>query len=155
MTGRYLVLRFPLSSDESPIERRRTTAAIEELRMSLSGAGRAVLSHRELIILVTGVINAEAENRMGEHIAATLRKHGIDASKGSAMTIPEMDPDTAIYSLTAGFDLRLFLDPGDAPPAVVARVLEALSNLHRAAGGTGLAFRADGELSIHVAAGVR
>ena len=40
----------------------------------------------------------------------------------------------------------LFVQPGDAPPDVVADVLAALSSLHRAAGGSGLSFEVSGDL---------
>lgn len=42
-------------------------------------------------------------------------------------------------------ELRLAIDPGNASPEVVADVLRAISNLHRAAGGSGLKFRIEGD----------
>jgi hypothetical protein len=40
--------------------------------------------------------------------------------------------------------IELYIDPGDASKEAIQEVLESLSELHRAAGGLGLKFRADG-----------
>jgi hypothetical protein len=42
-------------------------------------------------------------------------------------------------------EFRLWVDAGDAPPSVVADVLIALSDLHRAYGGPGLQYEVDGD----------
>jgi hypothetical protein len=41
--------------------------------------------------------------------------------------------------------LDLWIDPGDAPPELIADVLAAVSELHRAYGGNGLVYHTDGE----------
>lgn len=47
--------------------------------------------------------------------------------------------------------LRFWMDPGDAPPEVVADLLRALSNLHVAAGGLGLTYSVDEDGSLVIA----
>lgn len=42
-------------------------------------------------------------------------------------------------------DLAIWIDPGEAPVEVIQDVLTSLSDLHRAAGGLGLEFSADGK----------
>jgi hypothetical protein len=46
---------------------------------------------------------------------------------------------------------QLYVDPGTAPAHVVADLLVALSNLHRAGGGSGLTFRLDEQSVVEVA----
>jgi hypothetical protein len=45
--------------------------------------------------------------------------------------------------------LSLYIDPGNASAKTIQAVMEALSDVHRAAGGIGLEFRTDG-LELHV-----
>jgi hypothetical protein len=40
--------------------------------------------------------------------------------------------------------LHVYIDPGNAPAETITEILLALSEMHRAAGGLGLTFRADG-----------
>lgn len=47
--------------------------------------------------------------------------------------------------------IRLWLDPGEAPPQVVAAVLNSINALHRAAGGSGLEFSIDRDGSLVIA----
>ena len=48
-------------------------------------------------------------------------------------------------------NLELWVDPGEASADVVADVLVAISNLHRAAGGDGLVFSTDGDRVVPAA----
>ena len=61
------------------------------------------------------------------------------------MTIPDPNPYPDQVP-----PIEVFIDPGEAPKEAIQAVLEALSDLHRAAGGLGLEFTVDG---LHVLAG--
>ena len=103
------------------------------------------------------------ENETAAEIVSELDKHGIKSRLhyiGSDSNGPPFTAKIRVTSaMTASLEmvpvelerLRLWIDPGDAPPEVVADVLRALSDLHAAAGGKGLHFVVDEDESYIVA----
>lgn len=81
---------------------------------------------------------SEAEANGG---ARTVER--IAAEQGSSASV--------VVSYDSGVEptaLPFWIDPGEAPPHVIAEVLAALSDLHEAAGGSGLDFHIDGEYIV-------
>ena len=73
---------------------------------------------------------------------------GIPRELVAAVSIEFFGQPAGWRSAGEDAEFRLGVDPGDAPPEVIADVLHALGELHRAAGGGGLVFRVDGEQVI-------
>jgi len=79
----------------------------------------------------------EAEHRIGiVHYA--IQNFAVWRSKASRSVPQEVLP--------ADFPLLIYIDPGNASKQTIQCVLESLSDLHRAAGGLGLEFTADGAM---------
>jgi hypothetical protein len=104
---------------------------------------------------VVAVIVGELEKRGVRVRLAAIRESEPDATSDAPFTASlrvRAAMTGSLHISPAEWEgLRLWLDPGDAPPEVVADVLRALSDLHMAAGGTGLQFSID-EDECHVIA---
>jgi hypothetical protein len=90
-------------------------------------------------------------------IAAEIMNRGLRPASGRAFSL---SPETSINDVTVevptgelrleSAPLRLWMDPGDAPPELVADLLRALSDLHVAYGGSGLRYSIDEDGSLMI-----
>ncbi len=78
----------------------------------------------------------KAKARAGVQIHATTAKLTLETHKAEISTLQIPDP------------IEIYLDPGNASKETIQEVLEAISDLHRAAGGLGLDFEIDGHFVL-------
>jgi hypothetical protein len=108
----------------------------------LDGAGTSRLS------IALAAHDRDESRRLAERILGQLRLHGIRVQEALHFMPAE---GLSTERVGGGALFRLWLDPGDAPPESVADVLRALSDLHLAAGGSGLRYQVDEESSQIIA----